>query len=144
VIDVLGNKTKSTSPLPGDITTDHSEVHFESLPTLPRPGGRLQSRLGPLQGYLACKKTHSPRTLPYAYAQGPRGFLGSCRLRSTPKGFGVCDESGLTGLTQTPQQSHPLSPSLCTGEPDAIRKRKCFICSPCYGRACRWAMLGEL
>jgi len=26
----------------------------------------------------------------------------------------------------------------------AIRKQKCFICSPFYGTACRWAVLGEL
>ena len=32
---------------------------------------------------------------------------------------------------------------LCTGELNAIRKQKCFICSPFYGRACRLAMLGE-
>ena len=45
------------------------------------------------------------------------------------------------------RQSLPLSllyTSLCTGDLNAIRKQKCFICSPCYGRACRWAMLGEL
>ena len=29
-----------------------------------------------LQGYLAHKKTHFPRTLTKAYASGPRGFLG--------------------------------------------------------------------
>jgi len=29
-----------------------------------------------IQGYLTHKKTHPPRTLPQAYAQGPRGFLG--------------------------------------------------------------------
>ena len=34
--------------------------------------------------------------------------------------------------------------SLCTGELNAIRKHKRFLCSPFYGRACRWAMLGEL
>ena len=35
------------------------------------------------------------------------------------------------------------TPSLCTGELRAIRKQKYFICSLFYGRACRWAMLGE-
>ena len=34
--------------------------------------------------------------------------------------------------------------SLCTGELNAIRKHRCFLCSPFCGRACRWAMLGEL
>ena len=29
-----------------------------------------------VQGYLAHKKTHPPRTLPQAYAQGPNGVLG--------------------------------------------------------------------
>ena len=39
---------------------------------------------------------------------------------------------------------YPLYTSLCTGELNAIRKQKCFICSPFYGRACHWAMLGEI
>ena len=30
----------------------------------------------PVQGYLTDKKTHPPRTLPQAYAWGPRGVLG--------------------------------------------------------------------
>jgi len=34
--------------------------------------------------------------------------------------------------------------SLCTGELNAIQKQKCFLCSPFYGRACRWVMLGEI
>ena len=29
------------------------------------------------------------------------------------------------------------------GELNAIRKQKCFLCSPFYGTACRWAILGE-
>ena len=29
-----------------------------------------------LQGYLAHKKTHPPRTLPKAYTSGPKGVLG--------------------------------------------------------------------
>ena len=37
-----------------------------------------------------------------------------------------------------------LYTSLCTGELNAIRKHECFLCSPFYGRACRWAMLGEI
>jgi hypothetical protein len=37
-----------------------------------------------------------------------------------------------------------LYTSLCTGELKAIRKQKCFFCSPFYGRACRWAMVGEI
>ena len=28
-----------------------------------------------IQGYLTYKETHPPRTLPYAYAQGPAGVL---------------------------------------------------------------------
>ena len=34
--------------------------------------------------------------------------------------------------------------SLCTGGLNAIRKHEYFLCSPFYGRACRWVMLGEL
>ena len=30
------------------------------------------------------------------------------------------------------------------GGVNAIREQKCFHCSPFYGRACRWAMLGEI
>ena len=37
-----------------------------------------------------------------------------------------------------------LYTSLCTGELNAIRKHKCFPCGPFHGKACRWAMLGEL
>ena len=37
---------------------------------------------------------------------------------------------------------HPLCTSLCTGELNAIRKQKCVLCSPFYGTACRWAMVG--
>ena len=37
-----------------------------------------------------------------------------------------------------------LYTDLCTGELNAIRKHKCFLCSPFYGKACRWAMLGDL
>ena len=40
-----------------------------------------------LQRYLMYKKTHSPRTLPYAYAEGLRGVLGGWALsygRGTP------------------------------------------------------------
>ena len=33
---------------------------------------------------------------------------------------------------------------LRSGELNAIRKQKCFLCSPFYGRACRWAMPGEI
>ena len=33
--------------------------------------------------------------------------------------------------------------SLRTAELDATRKHKCFLYSPFYGRACRWAMLGK-
>ena len=36
-----------------------------------------------------------------------------------------------------------LYTSLCTGELNAIRKHKCFLCSH-FGRACRWSMMGEL
>ena len=45
-----------------------------------------------------------------------------------------------------PQQSHPLSPlhEPLHGQLNAIRKYKCFLCNPFYGRACRRAMLGEL
>ena len=37
-----------------------------------------------------------------------------------------------------------LEERLCTGELNAIRKHKCFLCSPFHGRACGWAMLGEI
>ena len=37
-----------------------------------------------------------------------------------------------------------LYTSLCTGELNVIRMHKCVLCSPFYGRKCRWAILGEL
>ena len=27
---------------------------------------------------------------------------------------------------------------------NAVRRHECFLCSPFYGRACRWARLGEI
>ena len=52
---------------------------------------------------------------------------------------------GEVSLYQPNRAAHyPLYTSLCTGELNAIRKQKCFLCSPFYGRACRWAMLGEI
>ena len=42
--------------------------------------------------------------------------------------------------------AHPL-PSLrqpLHWQANAIRKQKCLFCSPFYGRACRWALLGEI
>ena len=39
------------------------------------PGGK-----GDLQGYLAHRKTHPPRTLPYAYALGHGGILRGGRF----------------------------------------------------------------
>ena len=51
---------------------------------------------GGLQGYLTYKKTHPPRTLPEAYAQGPTVFLGGGAVsyeRGTPETCG-----GLMGV----------------------------------------------
>ena len=54
-------------------------------------------------------------------------------------------ERGPTGFKYPNRTTlYLLYTSLCTGELNAIRKHKCCICSPFYGRACRWAMLGEL
>jgi hypothetical protein len=41
--------------------------------TEPQPNGAIQ-------GYITYKKTHPPRTLPLAYAQGPRRVLGGWAL----------------------------------------------------------------
>ena len=57
-----------------------------------------------VRGYLAYKKTHRLRTLPQAYAQGPRGVLGGWAFsygRGTPveKGL-VFGESQLFSVSQ--------------------------------------------
>ena len=49
------------------------------------------------------------------------GLVPRCVLRTTP---------------------YLLYTSLCTGELNAIRKHKCFLCCLFYERAC-WAMLGS-
>ena len=51
-----------------------------------------------------------------------------------------------SGFHLTPGSSGPgRDRSACgTRWQGALRKHKCFLCSPFYGRACRWAMLGEL
>ena len=53
---------------------------------------------------------------------------------------------GFLSPARPPQRAtlHLLYTSLCTGELNATRKHKCFLCSPFYGRACRWAMVGEI
>jgi hypothetical protein len=60
--------------------------------------------------------------------------------------FGVWASEVLWINSNTPREPtlYPLFTSLCTGELNAIRKQKCFLCSPFYGRACRWHMLGEI
>ncbi|KAJ1494120.1 hypothetical protein T484DRAFT_1927976 [Baffinella frigidus] len=59
----------------------------------------------------------------------------------------VCESAFLFGTFTHPNRAalYPLFTSLCTGELNAIRKqKKCFLCSPFYGTACRWHMLGEI
>ena len=56
----------------------------------------------------------------------------------------LCHQTRGVANSNTPTEPHLLYTSLCTGELNAIRWQKCFICSPFHGRACRWAMLGEL
>ena len=62
--------------------------------------------------------------------------VGLCWAKLKPK--------GPKGLTKSTQQSHPLSPlhEPLHGELNAIRKQKCSLCSPFYGRTSRWAMVG--
>ena len=71
----------------------------------------------------------------------PADFLGALvrfgPLQTAPTTNGSKPQCGLA-------THYLLYTSLCTGELNAIRKHKCFLCSPFYGRACRWAMLGEL
>ena len=56
----------------------------------------------------------------------------------------VCVRARAPGLTQTPQQSHPLSPLHEHLHWRAKRDPKAKICSTVYGRTCRWATLGNL
>ena len=58
--------------------------------------------------------------------------LGSVCVRARP--------DLVNSNTPTEPPTIPLYTTLCTGELNAIR----FIFSPFYGRACRWAMLGEI
>ena len=58
-------------------------------------------------------------------------------------GFGVCDESGLSGLTPTPQQNRPSPPLHEPLHRKAKRDPKAknaLSASPFYGRACRCAI----
>ena len=75
----------------------------------------------------------SPRKLDFC----PCKNKSATRILSLPPP--VCDE--------WVNSKHPnratlclLYTSLCTGEPNAIRKQKCFICSPFHVRARRWAI----
>jgi len=55
-------------------------------------------------------------------------------------------EASSKGYLKHPSRAtlYLLYTNLCTGELNAIRKHKCFLRSPFYGRACRWAMLGSI
>ena len=52
-----------------------------------------------LQGYLAHKKLPPPRTLPWAYAQGPKGVGVSLWARYPFRGWGFGLEVGCLGLS---------------------------------------------
>ena len=72
-----------------------------------------RSRQRGVQEYLAHKKTHSPRTLPQAYAEGPMVFLGGWAFsygHSTPVARGVLLAAGkglLQGLLQSKDTHRP-------------------------------------
>ena len=61
-------------------------------------GTRLIPTSPGLQGYLTYKKTHTPRTLPQAYAWGPRGVLGGWAV-SYERGTPVRGQALLSGFT---------------------------------------------
>ena len=71
-------------------------------------GGRASVRFPEeLQGYLTCKKTHPPRTLPQAYVWGPRGVLGG-RAFSYERGTLVESVSGsMFGTSHSFNILHP-------------------------------------
>ena len=73
--------------------------------------------------------------------------LGYTCAQSKPKGPKGRVASGPVWVDSKQPSSttlYLLYVSLCTGELNAIPRHKCFRCSPLYGGACRWAMLGEL
>ena len=69
------------------------------------------------------------------------GLCCGSRLRSGEVFAYVGRNQNLKDLEEPP--TIPLHEPL-HGELNAIRKQECFLCSPFYGRACRWAMLGEI
>ena len=73
--------------------------------------------------------------------QEPTHSLGN--LKQTPARRCPVLRQPLSKTCRLGGQQIPIYTSLCTGELNAIRKQKYFICSPFYGRLCRWAMLGE-
>ena len=56
-----------------------------------------------------------------------------------------CDPKGRRALLRVPST---VGRSVCLcwalSKPKGPKELKCFLCSPFYGRACRWVMLGEL
>ena len=83
--------------------------------------------------------------IPYA-TRHPPTLLLPAHPRFPQPPHPPCSERDLDGLTQPPQQSHPLFPR---NEPlhwkaNRDPRAECFLCSLFYGRACRWAMLGSV
>ena len=72
----------------------------------------------------------------------------------TPAGVGVDTLAGvgmdtLAGVGERTVSSFSTwwkCPEMVSGSVQVVRVRvpKCFFCSPFYGRACRWAMLGAI
>ena len=68
------------------------------------------------------------------------------RAREWVRWFRKEEQAVSNSKVEPPQQNHPLSllhePLHWRAQRDPIAK--CFLCSPFYRRACRWALLGEI
>ena len=61
-------------------------------------------------------------------------------------GFGFVCERGPLAYRKHPNRTtlHLLYTSLCTGELNAIRKHKCFLCSPFYVKGVSLGYVGRI
>ena len=78
-----------------------------------------------------------------AYSTPSRSWAPTYGRGKSARGCTPSEGWAASSLTPGLKKRIPRT-SLCTGELNAIRKHKGFLCSPFYGRACRWAILGEL
>ena len=115
----------------------HGPPHRHPPPPKREKKTKRQEKSGEKRGK-TCTELRIPNPRTPKYDLRTQNTKASC-MAATVAPSARCIAMGLHTGTRPPPKK-----SLWTGELTAIQKHQCCLCSPFYGRACRWAMLGEL